>query len=78
MDSFEATLRVKGMKHVIDVAFIRAPKITKVGKGVEIVASCEGVPVLVRQGRVLVSTFHPEVRGRSDIHALFLSSLSGS
>ena len=58
----------------IPVAFIRAPKITRVGKGVEVLAMHKGLPVLVRQGNVLVGTFHPEVRGESRIHQLFLYS----
>ncbi len=71
-DSFETVIRVKGIREKIPVSFIRAPKIMRVGKGVQILAEHGGVPVLVRQGRVLVGTFHPEVRGQSDIHRLFL------
>lgn len=56
----------------IPVAFIRAPKITQVGKGVDILATHQGLPVLVRQGNVLVGTFHPEVRWETRIHEMFL------
>jgi 5'-phosphate synthase pdxT subunit len=72
VDSFEAELKISGIKKPVPVAFIRAPKITRVGKGVEVLALHDGDPVLVRQGRVLVSTFHPEVRGDTRIHELFL------
>jgi len=72
IDSFETTLKIYGIKQLVPVAFIRAPKITKVGKSVEILASHRGFPVLVRQGRVLVATFHTEVRGESAIHEFFL------
>ena len=71
-ESFEAKLSVKGLKDKIDTAFIRAPKITKIGREVEVLSSHEGVPVLVRQGNILIGTFHPEVRGNTKIHELFL------
>ncbi len=71
--SFETRLKVKGVRSPINVAFIRAPIITRVGKGVEVLASHKGVPVLVRQGMVLAGTFHPEVRGNTKIHELFLN-----
>lgn len=54
------------------VSFIRAPIITKIGKGVEVLSTHDGHPVLVKQGRILAGTFHPEVRGQSAIHKLFL------
>lgn len=72
-DSFEAKLKVRGMKKTVPASFIRAPKITRVGKGVEVLAEHDGVPVLVRQGNVMVATFHPEVRGETGVHELFLS-----
>ena len=56
----------------IPVAFIRAPKIKRAGKDVEVLAKHKGLPVLVRQGNVLAGTFHPEVRGENRIHRLFL------
>ncbi len=73
LDSFEADIRVKGIQGKIPVSFIRAPKITRVGKSVEVLAEHEGIPVLVRQGRVLTGTFHPEVRLAVRIHRLFLA-----
>ena len=73
VDSFEAVLTVKGIKDPVDVSFIRAPVITRVGKGVEILASYQGKPVLVRQGNVLAGTFHPEVRGQTKIHEMFVA-----
>lgn len=73
LDSFEAKLRIKGIRESIPVSFIRAPKITRVGRGVEILAEYKGDPVLVRQGNILLSTFHTEVRGEVAIHRLFLA-----
>ncbi len=78
LDSFETNIRVKGIREKIPVSFIRAPKITRVGKGVEILAEHQGVPVLVRQGKVLVGTFHSEVRDDARIHQLFLKIIKAS
>ena len=78
VDSFEASLKIKGLKEPVDVAFIRAPKIVKVGKDVDVLATYKGNPVLVRQGNVMIATFHPEVRNQNNIHRLFLSSLKVS
>lgn len=49
-------------------AFIRAPKITRVGWDVEVVQSHEDAPILVRQGSVWGGTFHPELVGNMEIH----------
>ena len=53
--------------------FIRAPKIIKVGEGVEVLADFEGVPVLVRQGNVWGGSFHPELKGETALHARIFS-----
>lgn len=71
--SFMADLKIKGMKGNHPVAFIRAPIITKVGSDVEILASHKENAVLVRQGRILAGTFHPEVRGHESVHKYFLT-----
>ena len=73
LQSFEANIVVKGIEKPMHVAFIRAPKILKVGRKVEVLASHSGNPVLMKQGRVLAGTFHPEVRGSQEIHKLFLA-----
>ena len=51
-------------------AFIRAPKITRVGESVEVLQSYEGAPVLVRQGNIYGGTFHPELVGNTRIHRM--------
>ncbi|HVB33027.1 MAG TPA: pyridoxal 5'-phosphate synthase glutaminase subunit PdxT [Patescibacteria group bacterium] len=56
----------------LEMVFIRAPMIERVGPQVEVLASREGKPVLVRQGRLLAATFHPELTGDSTIHSYFL------
>jgi len=56
----------------LEMVFIRAPIIESVGKGVEVLAQDEGRPVLVRQGRILASTFHPELTADTTVHEHFL------
>ena len=56
----------------LEMVFIRAPIIEQVGSGVEVLAECEGRPVLVRQGRVLAATFHPELTSDTTVHEYFL------
>ncbi len=70
-DSFEADLNIK---HIGDfhAVFIRAPKIVRVGSGVEILAEHDGAPVLVRQKNLLASSFHPELTGDPRVHKYFL------
>ncbi len=53
--------------------FIRAPKITRVGEGVEVLASHDGVPVFVRQGNIWASSFHPELSAETSIHEMIFS-----
>jgi len=56
----------------IEMVFIRAPKIERVGPGVEIIAREGTDPVAVRQGRVMAATFHPELSDDSRVHQAFL------
>lgn len=56
----------------LEMIFIRAPRIERVGKGVQVLASREGDPVLVRQGYVMAATFHPELSADPRVHAEFL------
>lgn len=81
VESFETRLEVKGLADAIDVAFIRAPVVVRIGDEVQDLASVdylfkEGgsrrVPVVCAQGSTLVSSFHPEVTGESGLHRLFI------
>src|SRR3989338_2499024 len=72
MNSFETEIKVRGLKRPLPAAFIRAPKITRVGSSVEILSVHDSTPVLVRQGRVLAATFHTEVRGERALHEMFV------
>lgn len=60
-------------KEPLEMVFIRAPIIESVGKGVEILAEDAGHPVLVQQGRILASTFHPELTSDTSVHEHFLA-----
>jgi pyridoxal 5'-phosphate synthase pdxT subunit len=59
-------------KGPLELVFIRAPKIEKVGAGVEVLARHGDDPVLVRQGRAMAATFHPELSEDRRVHAYFL------
>ncbi len=55
----------------LEMVFIRAPIIRAVGKNVEVLASHRGDPVFIRQGRVMATTFHPELSGDDRVHSFF-------
>jgi 5'-phosphate synthase pdxT subunit len=57
----------------LEMVFIRAPKITGTGKDVEVLATRDGDPVLVRQGKIMAATFHPELSNDSRVHEQFLA-----
>ena len=62
----------------LEMVFIRAPVIERVGPGVEVLAEYEQKPVLVRQGRVLAATFHPELTSDTTVHRHFLEIAENS
>ena len=68
--SFEADLELAG--EPLHGVFIRAPRVRDVGDGVEVLAELNGEPVLVRDGRFLVASFHPELTDDTRVHELFL------
>jgi len=61
----------------IEMVFIRAPIIERVGPNVEVLASSQGQPVLVRQDRILIATFHPELTSDATVHEYFLRIAAG-
>jgi 5'-phosphate synthase pdxT subunit len=80
VDSFEARIEVPAMNGDgrsdgrIEAVFIRAPRFRSVGPDVDILARLDrgsGEPVLVRQGRILAATFHPEIAGDGRLHRFF-------
>jgi 5'-phosphate synthase pdxT subunit len=75
-DSFEAALDVHGLAGgPFPGVFIRAPRVESVGPGVEVLASHDDVPVLMRSGSAWVSSFHPELSGDLRIHQLFVNEV---
>jgi pyridoxal 5'-phosphate synthase pdxT subunit len=61
----------------LEMVFIRAPLIRSAGLNVETLAEDAGRPVLVRQGRILASTFHPELTSDTFVHEYFLKVVEG-
>ena len=70
--SFEADLGLDGEEQPLRGVFIRAPRVTDAGDGVDVLAAHDGVPVLLRQGRFLVASFHPELTADTRVHERFL------
>jgi 5'-phosphate synthase pdxT subunit len=72
IDSTILTLPTELPGGPLEMVFIRSPRITRVGEGVEVLARRDGFPTLVRQGHLLVATFHPEMTADSRVQQLFL------
>jgi 5'-phosphate synthase pdxT subunit len=70
--SFEADLELAKDEGSVRGIFIRAPRVIDVGPGVEVLAELGGEPVLLREGRFLVASFHPELTDDPRVHELFL------
>jgi 5'-phosphate synthase pdxT subunit len=62
----------------LEMVFIRAPRILETGPGVEVLASREGFPVLVRQGTLMAATFHPELSPDRRVHRLFVQTVKSA
>ncbi|MGH3650522.1 MAG: pyridoxal 5'-phosphate synthase glutaminase subunit PdxT, partial [Acidimicrobiia bacterium] len=71
-ESFESDLDVAGLDAPFHAVFIRAPWVEKVGSEVEVLATIDEHPVMVRQDRVLATSFHPELTGDDRIHRMLL------
>jgi 5'-phosphate synthase pdxT subunit len=70
--SFEADLELAGEAEPLRGVFIRAPRVRSTGDDVEVLAEHDGEPVLLREGRFLVASFHPELTEDTRVHELFL------
>ena len=75
LDSRIARLRAEGMDGELEAVFIRSPIIRSVGRDAKVLASYQGDPVLVEQGRHLAATFHPELTDDSRVHLMFLQKI---
>ena len=70
--SFEADLELAGDAEPLRGVFIRAPRVREAGADVEVLAEHAGEPVLLREGRFLVASFHPELTDDTRVHERFL------
>lgn len=68
-----STLPGKSNEKPLEMVFIRAPIIERIGPGVEVLAEYAGKPTLVRKGTILASTFHPELTSDPSVHRFFLN-----
>lgn len=76
-ESFETLLHAPTIDPApFRVAFIRAPVVTRVGPNVQVLAAQGDDPVLVQQGRLLASAFHPEITGFDGVHRYFCTLVS--
>jgi pyridoxal 5'-phosphate synthase pdxT subunit len=73
--SFEVDLRLRDDDSALRGIFIRAPRVRDHGTDVEVLAEHDGEPVLLRQGRFLVASFHPELTEDTRVHELFLDQV---
>ena len=75
LDSFEALVEFAGSP--VEVAFIRAPIVERVGENVQVLSKLStGAIVAVREGNLLATSFHPELTGDSAVHEYFLGMIS--
>ena len=74
-ESFEADIAIAGLDSPFHAVFIRAPWIEKVGSEVEVLAEMGDHAVMVRQGSILATSFHPELAGDGRIHQMLLDSI---
>jgi 5'-phosphate synthase pdxT subunit len=70
--SFEADLELVDGDKLLRGVFIRAPRVAEWGPEVQVLAELDGEPVLLRDGRYLVASFHPELTDDTRVHELFL------
>ena len=78
IDSVIVTAETELAGGPLEMVFIRSPRITQIGPGIEVLARREGFPVLVRQGRILAATFHPELSHDRRVHRLFVESVAAA
>jgi len=72
VDNIELTFDADRTFHAV---FIRAPRIEKIGEDVDVLASCDGEPVLIESGHYLAATFHPELTDDPRIHKYFAQKI---
>lgn len=79
VESFEADIEIPAIgNEPYRGVFIRAPRVTRLGDKIEVVATFEGRPVLLRSGSILAASFHPELTTDSRVHRMFLDMIASS
>ncbi len=73
--SFEADLQIEGLKRPFHAIFIRAPRIARIGPGIRVISRFAADPVMVTQGRLMATVFHPELSGDDRVHRYFLEKV---
>ena len=76
-ESFETDLSWNGQESSFRGVFIRAPRISRIGDAVTVLARVDGDPVLVRGDRILAASFHPELTADDRLHHYFLEKIPG-
>lgn len=74
-DSFESAIDIDGFDSPFHGVFIRAPWIEKVGADVEVLSTVDDHPVMVRQGTIMATSFHPELTGDGRIHQMLVDMI---
>ena len=79
IESFTKNINIDiDSKNTFKATFIRAPRIKKIAKSINVLASIDKEPVMIRQGRHLATTFHPEMHNNTLIHKYFLEIVNES
>jgi 5'-phosphate synthase pdxT subunit len=73
--SFEADLQVEGLEQPFHAIFIRAPRIAGVGPGTKVLSTYRDDPIIVAEGRLMATVFHPELSNDDRIHRFFLEEV---
>ncbi|MBU0981914.1 pyridoxal 5'-phosphate synthase glutaminase subunit PdxT [Patescibacteria group bacterium] len=78
VDSFQESVLLELTEEVLFPAvFIRAPKVSRVGEGVKVLAKCGDSPIMCRQGNLLATSFHPELTDDRRVHEYFIQMCNG-
>ena len=78
IDSFskDIDINIKQTIKIFKATFIRAPKIKKITDSIDILSSIDKEPIMIRKGRHIATTFHPEIHGDPLIHKYFLKIIN--
>ena len=76
INSFSKDLTIKAFKNKYRGIFIRAPKISKYGSSINVLSMLDNSPVMIRQNKILGTTFHPELTDDTRIHEYFINMVN--